>query len=155
MMETLGDDAVDGFGREFLDELGRATTPKLIRTNLRIAQYQSASGYDRPRLDMNAVQHRGSHANQDVALDVGAMHTGIVTDGDIVGYLNIAIAQRGMETGAILHVDTIAQLDIIDIATQHGTIPDAAPLAHLHLTDDGGGFGDETVFPNLRFYSLK
>ena len=51
-----------------------------------------------------------------------------------------------MHAGAVLHVDTVADVHVGHIATHHGIEPDGAFVAHLNFAHNRGVLTKITVF---------
>ena len=62
---------------------------------------------------------------------------------------------REMQHGVVLDVRVVADDDAVDVAAQHRAIPHARMRAERHVADDGGGFGDENIFSELRLFAEK
>ena len=55
-----------------------------------------------------------------------------------------------MQHASVLDVHSVADVDGVDIASQHGVEPDATFVADGHIADDGGIVCQETVVSDFR-----
>jgi len=70
-----------------------------------------------------------------------------MADAYIVANIGCVFLVRAMNTGTILHIHFVAHSYIVHIATDNGVEPDAALVAHLNITGNGGIGSDETIGP--------
>ena len=63
-----------------------------------------------------------------------------MSDGDVVAYLECCFLIEGMEAAAVLYVDSVADADVVDIASHNGIEPYGALVAHGDIAHDGGVF---------------
>jgi hypothetical protein len=57
---------------------------------------------------------------------------------------------EGVEHRAVLYVDAVADAYGVDVAAYYGVEPYGAVVAHDHVADYGGVFGQETILSDLR-----
>lgn len=55
-----------------------------------------------------------------------------------------------MDDRAILDIGALADFDVVHVTAQGAAIPDSAIRPDFHITNDGGVFGNEGVFVDLR-----
>jgi hypothetical protein len=79
-------------------------------------------------------------------MDDAAMNDGIMTDGHIVADGDAGFFIGAMYDDAILDIYFIADADAVDIPAHDGIEPDAAVVAHLHVSYDSSVRRDKTIF---------
>jgi len=81
---------------------------------------------------------------------MAAVERDIVPDGDIVTDLDGRLLIEGMEDGAVLDIDVVADADGVDVTAEDGVKPDAAALPEDDISDDGSVDSEEAVLTDLR-----
>ena len=91
-----------------------------------------------------AIQHDGTHANQNGIFNRAGVDDGLVADGDIAANPGGKAAALGVWAivtdvyhRAILDIGAVANTDEIDIATHHRERPDGNIVPQHHVTDHG------------------
>ena len=95
------------------------------------------------------VEHDGAHADEGIVVHAAAVECGVVSYGDVVAQLYDGLAVEGVEHGAVLYVDGIAEADGVDVAAQDGAVPDAAVASHPDVAHEDGCLGQEASFARL------
>ena len=83
-IDSMVDCSHNGFRSDFLDEFGRDTSPKFIRTDLGLAEYERAGGDNGARTHMGFVKDGRSHADQAMAVNPRRMDGCVMADNDVV-----------------------------------------------------------------------
>ena len=81
---------------------------------------------------------------------MAAVERDIVPDGDIVADLDRGLLIEGVEDGAVLDIDVVADADGIDVTAEDGVEPDTAALPEDDISDDGSVDSEEAVLTDLR-----
>ena len=79
-----------------------------------------------------------------------AVNGNIVTDRDIVAYDDSRFLVEGMEDGAVLDIDVVAETNRVDVAAEDSIEPYRAAVANDGITNDSGVGCEETVVSDLR-----
>ena len=137
-------------GGDLLDELSWHACPEGVRLNDSLGQDDRASCYDSSFADDDIIHHDGSHADEGVVTDMAAVERDIVPDGDIVADLDRGLLIEGVEDGAVLDIDVVADADGIDVTAEDGVEPDTAALPEDDISDDGSVDSEEAVLTDLR-----
>ena len=137
-------------GGDLLDELSRHASPQGIRLDDGLGQDDRACCYDSSFANDDIIHHDGSHADEGVVTDMAAVERDIVPDGDIVTDLDCGLLIEGMQDGAVLDIDVVADADGIDVTAEDGVEPDAAALPEDDISDDGSVDSEEAVLTDLR-----
>ena len=137
-------------GGDLLDELSWYTSPQGVGLDDGLGQDDRACSYDSPFADDDIIHHDGSHADEGVVTDMAAVERDIVPDGDIVTDLDRGLLIEGMEDGAVLDIDVVADADGIDVTAEDGVEPDTAALPEDDISDDGSVDSEEAVLTDLR-----
>lgn len=123
------------FGVNFLDELGRDTSPEFAVANLGVGENKSTGCDYRSTTYYGVVEHRCSHAHEGSILDFAAVKGDRVTDGDIVAKNAGGFAVEGVDAGVVLNVGAVANLYKMHVAANDGIEPYGAVIAHLYVTN--------------------
>src|SRR5687767_14932038 len=94
------------------------------------------------RPDMRAVQKDGAHADETPILNGAAVDHRRMADRDLVTDRCCVRIFHNVNHGAILHVRSAPDPDLMDIATNDDCHPDAALFADLDVTDHLGALVD-------------
>jgi len=141
-------------GGNLLDLLGRDTGIDGVGLELLVGEDQGIGGDDASRGDMSVVENGGTHPDQAVVLDDGAMNGGVVSHRNVAADMGLRGVFRaivkGVEDGSVLDVGAVADGDLVHIATQHSPIPDRAILAHGYIAKQYGRLGQKGAFTYLR-----
>ncbi len=113
------------------------------------AQHHRSGGHECAFAHFGVIHHDGAHSYQGVIVDFGAVDNHVVAYGDIVADFDYRFMVKSVKHAAVLDVDAVADTYGVDVAAQHGSEPDAALVAHLHVAYYGAVVGQETVFPYL------
>lgn len=143
MLGARGNNSLDVGLAEFLKAASRDATPQFARGYFGSAEHKCASSYNRARGNMGIVEHSGAHAYEHVVVNLAAMQTDVVTHGDVVAYLDVGLSLGAMQASTVLYGYTRPDANLVDVATNDGTIPDRGFLTDHHITDDGSGWGDK------------
>ena len=81
------------------------------------------------------------------------MDSDIMADGDIAADMRGTRIVRHMDTGAVLHVGTVADGDRCHVATNDGVEPHRTFVAHRHIAHDGGVLTEITFLAPLRAHT--
>ena len=103
-------------------------------------EYEGSCGDDGAFADVCMIEHGGSHADEGAVVNGAAMEGDVMSDGDVVAYLECCFLIEGMETAAVLYVDSVADADVVDIASHNGIEPYGTLVAHGDIAYDSGVF---------------
>ena len=87
-------------------------------------------------------------------LDLTAVQAGTVTNRHIVAD-NAWLIVCYMETGKILHIRTLTDRDVRNVAACYDTRPDTRVLCNANIAGQEGFFCDKCLFINLRLDAMK
>src|ERR1700686_3471500 len=73
-----------------------------------------------------------------------------MADGHVIAENQRPLVAHHVQHGAVLNVGASADANVVHIAANHRTRPDAGVLANHHVADDDGGGVDIGRFRNLR-----
>jgi uncharacterized membrane protein (GlpM family) len=82
------------------------------------------------------------------------MYTGIMANGHIIADSGFGFLVSGMDHGAVLDIHLIAHTNAVHVSPHNSIEPNAAIIAHYHISHDGGIGGYKTVFSHFRVYSF-
>src|SRR5690606_18123389 len=102
--------------------------------------------------DLRAVQDDGAHADETLIAHHARVHDRAVAHGDVLADLR-AVVIREMHHRVVLNVRTAADHDGVDVAPEHGAIPDAALVPQRDVPDDRRRSGHEDVAADPRLAS--
>ena len=145
MFGVEGNHAVLLFGGERLDLLGGYAGIDAAGIALLVREDKGAGGDDGAAVHDGVVEQGGTHPDQTVVFDTGAVNGGVVADRNVVAQFDYRFLVEGVQYGAVLDVDAIAEADGVNVAAKDGAVPDGAVVAHRDVADQGGGFGQKTV----------
>ena len=137
-------------GIDLLDELCRYARIDTAWLDNCLAQDNRTCRYDGTLSNDCVVENDGAHANERAVADLGAVDRYVMTDRHVVANLDGRFLIQGMKNGPILDIDSVTDANGVDIAAENGVEPNAATLADLNVTDDGGVVRKERVFANFR-----
>ena len=100
------------------------------------------------------VEHRCTHPYQGAIVYLTPVQGDGMAYGDVVAQDNGGLAVQGMQTGAILDVGAVANLDVMHIAAQNDARPDGHVVAQRHIADDDGTICQITMFSELGLQAL-
>src|SRR5690242_17101020 len=100
---------------------------------------ERAGGDDAASADVHAVQNDRAHADEAARLDDAAVQRAAVADGDVIAKDEGVLVAHDVEHAAVLNVGARADADVVDVAANHGTGPNAGVVADDDVTDDDGG----------------
>lgn len=135
-------------GVDGLDELGGDAGVDAAGFDDGVAEHDGTGGYYGAFADNGIVEDNGAHADQGAVADFCAVEDDIMPDGYVVADFDYGFFVQGVEDGAVLDVDAVADADGIDVAAEYGSEPDAAAFADDDVADDDGGFGKVGVLPD-------
>lgn len=122
--------------RELLDKFGGNSCPKGVRLDHCFAQYQRACADDGSFADFCEIEDGGTHSDEGAFFHLGSMNGYIVPDGDIIFDFDHRPLIEGVQDSPILNIDSVAQSNGVDVATQDGSVPNAAVVTHHHVADN-------------------
>src|SRR4029450_1241953 len=104
--------------------------------------------------DARAVEHGRAVTDQALFTERGGVDRAVVADRRARADLGAA-ARRGVHDRAALHVGAAAHDDRVEVAAEHGVVPDGRALLDRHVADDHGGRSDECGGMNLGTLPLE
>ncbi len=107
---------------------------------------------DGARADFGAVENDRAHANKDLIVDLARVNDGAVANGDELAYAR-RITGIDMDNGIVLNVGTRADDDAVNVAAQHGAVPDARFLFERNVADDGRAGNDPGAWMDGRTFA--
>src|SRR4029434_10429304 len=93
-------------------------------------------------------------SNQTFLAEQRRVDRAVVADGRAGADLG-APARRHVDDGAILHVIPAAHHDRVEVAAEHGVVPDGRALLDRHVADNDRGGRDERGRMHLRALALE
>src|ERR1700704_3238523 len=88
-------------------------------------------------------------------LDVTAVQSHAVTDGDFVFQNRRLLAGARVQDAVVLHVGAIANANVEHVSTRHRAEPDRSLLANVHVADHLRAVSNKSCWVNLRMNSAK
>lgn len=104
--------------------------------------------------DFRVIHNDRAHADEHAFLNSATVHYGVMTDGYVVADGDPGFFIGTMDDDAILDIHLVADADAVDIAADDGIEPDAAVIAHLHVSHDGSVRRDKTIFSKARGFAF-
>lgn len=117
--------------------------------------YDTSGGDNGIAPDDGIVQYYGPHTDEYVVVYGASVYNGIMSYGYVIAYAGRRFFVCGMYGGIILYVYLIAHFYVMYVASEYGSEPYAAIVAHFHSADDGGIIRNETIFSEFRFDTVE
>ena len=121
----------------FLDELGRHPTPYLVVAYLRTFKNQCSGCHDGTFAYVSAIQKRCSHSDKCVVVHVCTVDSHVMPHGHVVAESDGRFLVQRMQNRAVLNVTVLADVNPIDVTSEHSVKPDAGAFPDSDLTHDG------------------
>src|SRR5204863_8907420 len=96
-----------------------------------------------------------SHADQGVVSDPAPVQHHRVAHGDPVAHHGGEAARVDVDDGVVLDAGLGADADALDVAAQHGAVPDGAARADHHVADHVRAGSDEGALADLRRFASE
>src|SRR5881397_4015187 len=122
--------------------------------DFRFGRHERAGRHHRPGTDARAVEHRRAVADQTFLAERRRVDRAVVTDRR-AGADRGPAARGDVHDRAVLHVGAAADHDRVEVAAQHGVVPDGGALLDRDVADDHGGGRDERGRVDLRTLALE
>ena len=117
--------------------------------NFSFFQEQRAGGNDAARADFYAVEDDRTHADEAAGLDGAAVQRDAVAYGNVVTEDQRIFVAHDVENATVLDIGARADADVVHVAADDGTRPDARVGADDHVADDDGGGVDVSGCSNF------
>jgi len=134
----MGYSLIDFYGLfrfDFLHELGRDAGIDTSCFYIRMAKHDGACGDDSSFAYDSMVKQDSAYADERSVTDFSSVNRHVMSDGNIITYIDDRLFVQGMQHRAVLYVDAIADTYRIDVSAQDRTIPDTATLADDYIAD--------------------
>src|SRR6266542_1014107 len=118
-------------------------------------QHNADSGYNSIASYITSVHNYGAHTNKYIIMNSTSMYDGIMPYGNIIANIGWIFLIRTMNHRTILHIHFIANPYIMNIAADYRIKPNAAIVAHYHITDNSSIRSYKTIIAKLRMLIKK